>query len=538
MIKQNLLKNEEAVFEKRHWVRLTRSCNNDCLFCLDSSMKNGTILPLAKIKRNILAGLKKSDRLILSGGEPTIHPDYLEIIKYAKQLGYKKIQTITNGRMFSYSNFARQAVDNGLDEITISIHGHNSKLHDSLVGMPGAFKQTIKGLDNLLKLRRTKKIIINIDVVINKQNYRYLDKIISFFYRMGITEFDLLQITPAGKAYKNADLLFYDLDDAQKYFQKTFNKFKDKDIVIWTNRFPVNYLENYEFLIQDPHKLYSEILGDRKNKFIRSLKLNKKIGCYGKRCQVCFLKNLCQALYELKAKMDKKAIKDLKINLDFVVLKDLDKNYGVFIKQAKNLYLKGSLNKILKFLQKPFNNINSFILDIDNLKPDLLRKISESLPIDKQARVILVIRDNYEQYNKQPFSYYFVLNKNFNKFNLSAANKNNIFLFLENHEKLNQVIDNYFDLKKLRRYKFKSIDLPQCLNLQGINKSFDFVNLAIINKRASINLEDFVSHYIENLYKTKSLRCKKCKYFKKCQGLQINYVRLTGYNILKPIYER
>jgi MoaA/NifB/PqqE/SkfB family radical SAM enzyme len=48
--------------------------------------------------------------------------------------GYPKIQTVTNGRMFSYPEFLHRCVDAGLSEITFSINGTNAKIHDALVG--------------------------------------------------------------------------------------------------------------------------------------------------------------------------------------------------------------------------------------------------------------------------------------------------------------------------------------------------------------------------------------------------------------------
>ncbi len=77
-----LAEHEDAAHEKRNWVRLTFDCNNKCIFCLDSDTHDGEIRDREEIKQQILEGRKRgATRLILSGGEPTMHPDYVDFIR-------------------------------------------------------------------------------------------------------------------------------------------------------------------------------------------------------------------------------------------------------------------------------------------------------------------------------------------------------------------------------------------------------------------------------------------------------------------------
>src|SRR5262250_2051317 len=73
---------EDAAHEKRNWVRLTFDCNNRCVFCLDSDTHDGEIRDREEVKQQILDGKRNgATRLILSGGEPTIHPQYVDFVK-------------------------------------------------------------------------------------------------------------------------------------------------------------------------------------------------------------------------------------------------------------------------------------------------------------------------------------------------------------------------------------------------------------------------------------------------------------------------
>ena len=290
-----VLAHEDAAHEKRNWVRLSYDCNNHCTFCLDSNAHDGTMRNNLDIKVQIIEGRKKGmSRLILSGGEPTMHPNFLDFVKLGKRAGYPKVQTVTNGRMFKYPEFLETAAKNGLDEITFSLHGHTAKLHDALVGTPGAFVEETAGLKAALASGR---FIINIDIVINKQNIKHLPEMLETFIGWGVKEFDLLHIIPFGNAWSDArDHLFYDLDGNLEYLQRTFAYARRPDIHIWLNRFPPPYTEGFEDLIQDPYKLNDEVRG-RREEFDRYLSLGKKLSCREPdRCKYCYLQNLCDTL--------------------------------------------------------------------------------------------------------------------------------------------------------------------------------------------------------------------------------------------------
>ena len=96
-----VVSHEEAAHERRNWVRLTFECNDRCVFCLDAHTHDGTIRDREEIKAQILDGRRRgATRLILSGGEPTIHPNFVDFVRLGRRAGYRKIQTVTNGRMF------------------------------------------------------------------------------------------------------------------------------------------------------------------------------------------------------------------------------------------------------------------------------------------------------------------------------------------------------------------------------------------------------------------------------------------------------
>ena len=375
-MKDKFKQKEKAAVEKRHWVRLTRCCNNHCIFCLDSENQNGTYLSFDRIEENLKKGRKeKIKRIILSGGDPTVHPNFLTIVKKAKNLGYNHIQIVTNGRMFAYKDFLEKAIIAGVDEITFSIHGHNKNLYEKQSQVKGSFEQALQGL---LNASNCPNLIVNIDIVINKLNYKYLAEIIKFYINLGISEFDLLQVMPFGRAWKNKDKVFYDIKKALPYFKKAFLFSKNPDFYIWTNRFPPQFLEGFEDLIQHPIKIFDEVKG-RNIMFKRFLEEDEIMSCYGMRCQYCFLKNFCRDLVKfqkekilksrtipdcLKHLKVKPSSKQLKYPADIYQFSDFYINHRYFVKSLRcndcklNQSCQGMhINYIRKFGFKKLNPI-------------------------------------------------------------------------------------------------------------------------------------------------------------------------------------
>ncbi|MFA5139925.1 MAG: radical SAM protein [Elusimicrobiota bacterium] len=282
--------------EPRLWVRLAFACNNRCVFCLDGDQNDpGKAVSMKDILGRLRKGRSQGlTRVVLSGGEPTLHPRFIELVRKAKAMGYTHAQVITNGRRFCYPGFLDQCVEAGLREVTFSMHGHTRQLHDKLVGVPGAFVQAIAGLSAALKKPR---LIVSVDVVVNRLNVKELEKLLRFYIRLGVREFDLLHPVPFGRAWDNWKKLNYDPDRTTGLRRAL--ALSRQGIRIWTNRLPARYLEGFEDLIQAPEKLHDEVRG-REAMFKAFVRKGKAFECRGERCRHCFMQGFCADLLLLR----------------------------------------------------------------------------------------------------------------------------------------------------------------------------------------------------------------------------------------------
>lgn len=310
--KNNLLSKEKAQKQNRIWVRIASACNNKCIFCLDSEAQNLTFPDKETIKSQLRDWFKEwyENRAIISWWEASINPKFAEYIKYAKDLWYNRVQTVTNWNMFAFEWFCKKVFEAWLEEVTFSFHGHNETLHDYLVATPWAFKKSLKWLIYIKK--NYPEIIINIDIVVNKVNVKFLPDIVKFFMKLWVYEFDILQIIPFGRWFsEHKQSLFYDIWKNIEYLTKTWKLSRVNWMFMWTNRFPAEAFEGwFEDLIQDPRKMKSEVMWESLemfSPFIES-KWIKKPECFWEACKYCFQKQYCHYLID---NSEEKTIKNI-----------------------------------------------------------------------------------------------------------------------------------------------------------------------------------------------------------------------------------
>ncbi|MBL7130739.1 MAG: radical SAM protein [Candidatus Omnitrophica bacterium] len=230
-------------------------CNNRCQFCVAADKRQLHNKTTEEIVNEMVDARKRNKTYLeLIGGELTIRPDAVYLIKIAKGLGFEFIAMATNGRMLSYKDFARKLIAAGITDIIFSIHGHNAKLHDSLTRSPGSFKQLIQGLENVKKagLRR-----IGSNTTIVKQNYRYLPRIGKLILEKGIRNSEFIFADPTyGGVYNNFIKFMPRISEAAVYIRKCLDLSNGRsDISHWHIRYvPVCYFKGYEGRISEVYE--------------------------------------------------------------------------------------------------------------------------------------------------------------------------------------------------------------------------------------------------------------------------------------------
>jgi pyruvate-formate lyase-activating enzyme len=559
-LQDQMLERELIANRKKHWVRAVTACNSRCLFCLDMDTPRNVFLPFEEVIAELQRGRDEldADKVIISGGEAALHPRFIDLILEAKKMGYDRVQTVTNGWKYADRDFYIRSRNAGLGEITFSLHGHTPKLHDHLTQHPNSFKRLIKGM--VRAVRDPRGPIVNVDVVINKQNVAYLDKIVELCASLGVFEFDLLHIIPQSEAFRNRDVLFYDVREHMDVLHKVFRMNRHPRFVIWTNRFPISYLEGLEDLIQDPHKMIDEVNG-RRFQIRRYIDTGKELDCrQPERCKHCFIEPFCTTLdrsieTQNTQKLDVWLTDDLS---EIVTSKKLPfgaRYHGISIIEHQQVHL------LLSDIQKQHLEDKNICIDLKiEEKPEIFLEILQNNNF--KNKLLLVIHDvwalntwkNFVQNASDIFctveihlngdvAKWLLKNRDF----LSKLLKKEpsigkyIRIHQPHHEKLEQAVRR--DVLKPQEFfaqlqiPIATSGLPPCVARHTkIVEPLERWGMHLFDPELGrLDSRALSRHHIKEHYLAKSERCKDCIVDKSCDGLHVNMIRHQGLKILHPL---
>lgn len=529
---------EDAAHERRHWVRISNTCNNRCAFCLDSDLVFlDPFVVTDEVKRLIDEGRAQgATRLILSGGEASIHPDFTELVRYGRQAGYERVQTITNGRMFTYERFFREAVEAGLGEITFSMHSHRARVHDQITGVAGGFKQALRALRWAL---REPGLIVSVDVVINRLNASALPETVAFYADLGVGEFDLLHLVPFGRAFSQETStvpLAVEPDLLRDRLARTFELARQRSLVVWTNRLPAAVLEGYEHLIQDPHKLVDEVRG-RHEHMTRLVETGTPLPCRDDRCDCCYLTHFCDRLHPLQERVSSGDLNALRVTLapgepvvDLALWTATLRHLWVCAPDAARARALPDLAvdevwelETLAGLTGPGPQDDPF--GGHRVRRLVVRRSEDVAPAlaTGVAEVKLLL---------DPESFDWVLAQE----RLSPR----LVLGMDPPERLSAVRDQAIDLRHPRLGELATEgveieDLPPCLggSLEPDGAPW-YVDVGAVDAEGRLDPDRYVEQYIRREYRVHSLRCTQCVHHLRCPGLHVNLVRAQGFAVLVP----
>jgi MoaA/NifB/PqqE/SkfB family radical SAM enzyme len=165
---------------------------------------NGALTP--DHVRSILVAHRCASELCFTSGEPTLVPELLQYAAWARELGVAHVSLSTNGRRLCYFDFCEQLVQAGFDRFYVSIHGHTAKLHDGLVRTPGAFDQSVAGLQNLARLK-ARGITVHSSTVLTRRTLPHLPDLFGFLRERGADQVVLNAVQPNGRAHTHFDAI-------------------------------------------------------------------------------------------------------------------------------------------------------------------------------------------------------------------------------------------------------------------------------------------------------------------------------------------
>ncbi len=207
---------------------LTRSCVLSCRHCRASAVKKSDANELStKECKNVIDSLAAMGQciVILTGGEPMLRDDLLDIAQYGTSNGLRMVMA-TCGSLLDNSKCItlRNA---GIARISFSIDGATAQTHDAFRGVKGAFDGLIRGVE----AARHAGLEFQINTTITKSNLHELPDIYSYAVKLGAISFHPFLLVPTGRASELKDEMI-SAEQYERTLKWIYDRHKASEIMV------------------------------------------------------------------------------------------------------------------------------------------------------------------------------------------------------------------------------------------------------------------------------------------------------------------
>lgn len=196
-------------------LEILNKCVQNCIHCSSSSCFDSNkiiyidqIMDIVKQAKEL--GLKN---ISISGGEPFLHPQLLEILEYLRNEDFN-ISLYTCGIIgtpdnpIPISEKQLKAVKNINNKIVFSLHGMDD-ICNNITGIQNSFQMIINSIRNSINIG----MIPEIHFVPMTNNYSQLEDVVRYTYELGIRKISILHLVTQGRCENNDKLALLNPDN-------------------------------------------------------------------------------------------------------------------------------------------------------------------------------------------------------------------------------------------------------------------------------------------------------------------------------------
>lgn len=192
-------------------IEILQRCPNRCIYCSSHSNPQATHLIPFEIIKNVIDDAKSlgCKTVCLSGGEPFLHPQILEIISYiAKQQLTCYVYTsgiyMKDEVYSSLPNEYIEAIRGMVDKVIFNVEADSSTLYDKIMGTDvGGFDMMKKSINDCV----SSGLVVETHVVPMQVNFKHLKSIFEMCYQLGVSKVSILRLVLQGRALENLSLV-------------------------------------------------------------------------------------------------------------------------------------------------------------------------------------------------------------------------------------------------------------------------------------------------------------------------------------------
>lgn len=201
-------------------IEILQRCPNRCIYCSSHSNPQATHIISFEIIKNIIDDAKSlgCKTVCLSGGEPFLHPQILDIISYiAKQQLICYVYTsgiyMKDEVYSSLPNEYIEAIKGMVDKVIFNVEADSSTLYDQIMGTDvGGFDMMKKSINDCV----SSGLVVETHVVPMQVNFKHLKSIFEMCYQLGVSKVSILRLVLQGRALVNLSLVKLTGEDSRE----------------------------------------------------------------------------------------------------------------------------------------------------------------------------------------------------------------------------------------------------------------------------------------------------------------------------------
>ena len=205
-------------------VELTSFCNQRCAHCYNAfdhadarAFSTDELLSLLGRALDEVA----FERVDFSGGEPSVHDGLLQAIELCSARGVRA-NVISNATLMT-DDLASQLARFPSLAVQVTLNGPNAKTHDAAVGLPGAWRRAIRGIELLLH----RGVAVVGVIVITHRNFGLVGETLDQMRELGIRNVALMRLMSGGVSAQSLELLPTRTDLLESLRQASAPRFRD-----------------------------------------------------------------------------------------------------------------------------------------------------------------------------------------------------------------------------------------------------------------------------------------------------------------------
>jgi MoaA/NifB/PqqE/SkfB family radical SAM enzyme len=299
------------------YIQVVRHCNHFCGFCSNPTTPYTHDFASMKVLVDDFVA-RGYFGVILTGGEPSLHPELPDICRYASEQGLH-VRMITNGTRLADRKFAQAMAEAGLKLVHVSIYSVIPEIEDRLRGTTGTLDKALSAIRNADEFG----VEVNINCVINKLNADHLDLNIRYFleHHPYIRHFVWNNLDPSmGRAEVNQDQFTPRLAEFELSLHRALRLLHRSGRTFRVEKVPLCYMTDFAWASTETRKIVKDeerivhFLDDKQT--VRQREWGHK---YADVCEQCSLRSICGGVFDRGEAYDPAELYPVFVSRDAIV---------------------------------------------------------------------------------------------------------------------------------------------------------------------------------------------------------------------------